>query len=329
MPAASSTSSGMPTTRAKSLPRPPGMIPSADVRVRELAADLPDQAVAAHHDHGLPVLGCLSAPPRGRARCSGSGRARWSTPPSASAAWAWSRSFRVRPPPAEGLTRRRCVGSWLGHAAVNLFAGCGRPSRCRVPGLAPHVLDDAVLGETALEHRVRRVERGLGAPAAATTTLPPGRSTRAISAKNGGTFTCMTRSKESSGQGIRAASADLERDAPVRDRARPSPSRPRSSPRRRRSRGRSRAGTRARRGAPPRRCPVPRSSTRSGAGVTWRRAAAKRGQVLGASRAAGALVPSRRGRSKNRRIGCLRTGHSHGARATAPLSARPTIRMRS
>ena len=40
----------MPSTRAKSLPRPPGMTPSGTSRPGERAADLADQAVAADHD---------------------------------------------------------------------------------------------------------------------------------------------------------------------------------------------------------------------------------------------------------------------------------------
>ncbi len=104
---------------------PAGDDPQRRFGVRELAADLSDQAVAAHHDDRLAAARRPCAPPRGRARCSESGpavvdAAVGQAPPAHA-----SRSFRVRPPPADGLTRRRCVGS--ADMLVNLFAGAADP----------------------------------------------------------------------------------------------------------------------------------------------------------------------------------------------------------
>ena len=51
------TSSGMPSTRAKSLPRPPGITPIGRPGAGERAADLADQPVAADHDGDLAARG--------------------------------------------------------------------------------------------------------------------------------------------------------------------------------------------------------------------------------------------------------------------------------
>ena len=56
------TRSGMPSTRARSLPRPPGNDAERRLGPGERAADLADQAVAADDDRGLPGLGGREAP---------------------------------------------------------------------------------------------------------------------------------------------------------------------------------------------------------------------------------------------------------------------------
>ncbi len=138
---------------------------------------------------------------------------------------------------------------------------------------------------------------------------------------------CATRSKDSSSYGSSAASA-------TRKATRPSGSRPTlplaariissemSTPRTLAC-GNSRAKSSA-----PSPVPVPTSSARSGAGFTWRRAAASGARC---STEPAPVRPSQPAaeRSKKRRIGPRIAGHAQGARTISRFSMRPATRIRA
>ena len=86
---------------------PAGDDPHRRVRSGEGAADLADQAVAAHHDGDLAASRRPPAPPRSRARGSAVTTVRKSSPARCAAARSTSgSSLPPRPPPEDGLTIR-------------------------------------------------------------------------------------------------------------------------------------------------------------------------------------------------------------------------------
>ncbi len=285
----------------------------------ERAADLADQPVAADHDRDLAGRGRRRGPPRSRARGPvGQHGAMLRGRRRVIAASIRGSSSRARPPPADGLTssrkRRR-----LAHRPMSLAerSRCGRRSRCRRPTSPLSTALDPAAAKAAREDGLRACRRGSRSRMLATTTTwPPGRSTRAISPKKGGTLTCVTRSKESSSYGSSEASATLkatrpsgiEADLVLRD--------PDHLARRGRRRGRSRAGTRGRGRAPPRRCRC-RGRGRARAPARPSRVAAASAARWSGEPGAGARVPAvgQRGR-RSPASGARTSGHSHGACAT-------------
>ncbi len=259
---------------------------------------------------------------------------RCSMPPSASAACALARSF-LRPPAAGGRVDEEEVRGLLRHRSpiyALARASLGVPADPVGAGarLAHHVL---ARSRDRSKPRSRTAGRGVERRVARPSwrrrrRCPPGRSTRAISPKKGGTLICAYEVERVVGPGDPGGVRHLERDPAVRVEPDFALRRRRSSPRRSRSRGRSREGTRVPPGARLRPC---RCRGRAPA-----RGRASRGGSRRQARSDARSSPRRSARpsrapsvSKNRRIGYLRSGQSQGARATVPLSARPTSRMRS
>ena len=176
---------GMPIARAKSLPRPPGRTPSGR-RAVQRAGERADQPVAAQRDHDLAVLGRVAGGVRGvrevprlddPIRRPGGCRAP-SSPPAAGAAACRSRR--------SGSSGSRTCGrrSWPPRKVVR--PGPGRPGGERLEALALVTL------RAASRPGCRT---GVTGPREAMwTTYPPGRSSAATGAKNGGMFSMITRS---------------------------------------------------------------------------------------------------------------------------------------
>ena len=168
------------------------------------------------------------------------------------------------------MARAVAIGGSLSSRAI----AARPPSRCRRrPRRLPPARSPASRKPSRAPPRACR--RACASPQLeATTTWPPGRRTRATSSTKGGMLRWATRSKDSSSYGRSAASA-------TRKATRPSGSRPTlpvaariissemSTPRTLAC-GNSRA-----RSSAPAPVPVPTSSARSGAGFTWRSAAAR------------------------------------------------------
>ena len=241
---------GMPRTRARSLPRPPGMIPM----VASVCARAPPMAPT----RPSPLITTGISPSSAARRASLDAvlealRAHDPIGDLTALELALHLGQELQGPPARGVRVDEQQVATIGADPVNLFAAAVRrgggqrntylrpPLRSRPPRGRPCEIRARAPNQACRTASARP-------QLAATIAKPPGRSTRAISEKNGGMLSCATRSKDSSSKGRSAASATLNATRPPgRGRSDPGPAGP--SPARCRPRGPSRGETRARSGA--------------------------------------------------------------------------------
>ena len=145
----------MPSTRARSLPRPPGTIPIVALDSASAAADLADQPVAAHHHGGLAGLGArqrlLDAVLE--AACDHGAKGE---PAGASWRSTSGSSLRPRPEPEDGLTSSTCRLSALMRPIYVGLRSAGPP--CHVEGARARAaaldLLQSLSAESPAQHRL-------------------------------------------------------------------------------------------------------------------------------------------------------------------------------